>query len=76
MSYEFPNDIQQMIDLQMATGRYVSQDQLLFEALRTLSDYDQAVADIQEGMEDERAGRLRPIAEVDADIRRELGFAT
>lgn len=76
MSYQFPPDIQQIVDLQMATGRYRSQDQLLLDALRTLSDYEQAVADIQEGMKDEHAGRVRPLAEANAEIRRELGFAT
>lgn len=76
MPYPFPPNIQHIIDVNMATGRYHSQDELLLEALRTLGDHDQAVADILEGIEDERAGRVRPLAEVDAEIRRELGFAT
>jgi Arc/MetJ-type ribon-helix-helix transcriptional regulator len=76
MPYQFPPDIQHMVDVKMASGRYRSQDELLLEALQTLGDHEQAVADILEGIEDERAGRLRPLTEVDADIRRELGFAT
>jgi Arc/MetJ-type ribon-helix-helix transcriptional regulator len=76
MPYQFPPDIQHMVDVKMASGRYRSQDELLLEALQTLNDHDQAVGDILEGIDDERAGRLRPLAEVDADIRRELGFAT
>jgi Arc/MetJ-type ribon-helix-helix transcriptional regulator len=76
MPYQFPPDIQHMVDVKMASGRYRSQDELLLDALQTLNDHDQAVADILEGIEDERAGRTRPLAEVDADIRRELGFAT
>ena len=76
MSYAFPPDVQHLIDLQMASGRYPSQNELLREALLALNDFDASVADIQEGMEDERAGRLRSLAEADANIRRELGFAS
>jgi Arc/MetJ-type ribon-helix-helix transcriptional regulator len=76
MSYAFPSDVQHLVDLQMASGRYPSQDELLREALLALNDFGASVADIQEGMEDERAGRLRPLAEIDADIRREFGFAS
>lgn len=34
-----------------------------------------AVADIKTGMEDEQVGRLRPLREVDAEIRQRLGFS-
>ena len=76
MSYAFPPDVQHLVDLQMASGRFPSQDALLREALLALTDFDAAVADVQEGIEDERAGRLRSLVEVDADIRREFGFAS
>jgi putative addiction module CopG family antidote len=76
MAYQFPPDIQQLVDFQMASGRYHSQDELLRDALQTLKDNEEAIAAIKEGIEDEMAGRVRPLAEVDAEIRRELGFAT
>lgn len=75
MSYQLPVNIQQIIDLKMSTGIYESQDQLLLEALNSLDDFEQTVADIQEGIEDEAAGRVKSIAEVDREIRRELGFS-
>jgi hypothetical protein len=59
----------------MATGRYGSQEDLLIEALHALDDYEQAVADIQQGIDDETAGRMRPLAEVDVDLRQKLGFS-
>ena len=58
----------------MATGLYASQDELLLEALQALDDIEQSVADIQEGVDDELAGRLRSIIDVDREIGQELGF--
>ena len=36
-------------------------------------EYDEAVEDIRQGIEDEKAGRIRPLAEVANEIREELG---
>jgi hypothetical protein len=47
---------------------------VLLKALDALKEYEEAVADIQEGVEDELAGRLQPLRQVDAEIRQELGF--
>ena len=74
MSYAFPPNVQQLVDIQMSTGRYRSQDQLLEEALHLLGDYDQSVADIDAGIADEAAGRSRSLADVAADINARLGF--
>lgn len=74
MNYQFPPDLQQLVDIQMSTGRYLSQDQLLEQALHLLGDYDQSVADIEEGIADEAAGRTRPIADVAADVNARHGF--
>ena len=64
MTYEIPAQLQSLIDQKMSTGQYASQDELLTEALHALDDYEAAVADIQEGIEDEAAGRMRPLDEV------------
>ena len=61
MNYEIPAQLQSLIDQKMSTGRYASQDGLLTEALHALDDYEAAVADIQQGIEDEAAGRMRPL---------------
>ncbi len=74
MRYDFPGEIRSLIEDRMATGKYDSEDDLLRRALRTLAEYDEAIADIQEGMDDEAAGRLRPLNVVDAEIRHNLGF--
>ena len=75
MNYEIPAQLQSLIDQKMSTGQYASQDELLTEALHALDDYEAAVADIQQGIEDEATGRMRPLDEVDADIRQKLGFS-
>lgn len=75
MSYEISDTIQQMISQKMATGIYASEEQLLKIALNKMDDYEQAVADIKEGLEDESAGRVRSLEEVDRDLRQELGFS-
>ena len=74
MRYDFPSEIQTMIADRMATGKYASEKEVLRRALRTLAEYDETVTDIQEGMDDEAAGRLRPLNDVDDEIRRKLGF--
>ena len=74
MSLEVSDAIHQMISQRMATGIYSSEEQLLMIALNKLDDYEQSVADIKEGLEDDRAGRLRSVGEADRDLRQELGF--
>ena len=46
----------------------------LGEGDATLKGYDEAVTDIQEGLEDEAAGRVRPLGEVAAELRQILEF--
>lgn len=76
MSYQFPPDLQHLVDAQMSTGRYRSQEQLIERALRTLDDYDQSVADVEEGLAQEAAGATRPLADIADEIRRRHGFAS
>lgn len=64
MSFEVSDAIQQMISQRMATGIYASEEQLLIIALNKLDDYEQTVADIKEGLEDELAGRVRTLREI------------
>lgn len=76
MSYSISPNVQQLIDLKMATGVYATQDQLLLCALQSLDDYEEAVADIREGMEDELAGRTISLADAEREIRQELGLTS
>ncbi len=74
MQYPFPAEIEQLVTAQMATGKYSTENDVLLHALRTLQDYNESVADIQLGIADEAAGRMRSLHLVDSDIRQKLGF--
>ncbi len=74
MQYPFPAEIEQLVTAQMATGKYSTENDVLLHALRTLQDYNESVADIQLGIVDEAAGRMRSLHLVDSDIRQKLGF--
>jgi hypothetical protein len=72
MSYEFPPVIQNLIDQNLATGKYVSEEHLLETALHVLSDYHATIADIHQGLSDYEQGRGEPLSEAMSDIRRRL----
>jgi predicted transcriptional regulator len=74
MEYSFPPHVQRLVEAQMATELYASADDLLADALLALQERNEALADIQAGMEDLEAGRIRPLKEVEDDIRQRHGF--
>ena len=76
MSYPFSATIQQLLDERMESGEYASEDDVLVRALQALKEYDEAVADIQEGLDDEAAGRVRSLREFDMEFRQTLGLPT
>ncbi|MCL4204196.1 MAG: hypothetical protein KJ000_17070 [Pirellulaceae bacterium] len=76
MKYPFPDTIRHLIDERMKSGDYTSEDEILVQALRSLKEHDEAIADIREGLDDEAAGRIRSLGEFDAESRQSLGFAT
>ena len=55
------------------SGADVSLDHLLNE-WRARQEHDETIVSIRRGVADAEAGRVRDLAEVDAQIRRELGF--
>jgi len=73
MPYAFPPEIKHLIDQNMATGLYSSEEDVLQAALHVLSDYNATVADIRQGMIDHENGRGEPLSEAMADIRQQLG---
>jgi Arc/MetJ-type ribon-helix-helix transcriptional regulator len=73
MSYAFPPEIKHLIDQNLATGMYSSEDQVLQAALHMLSDYHATVADIRQGMSDFESGRGESLQQAMADIRQQLG---
>lgn len=76
MNYPFPATIRHLLEERMESGRYTSEDEVLVRALQSLKEYDETVADIQEGLDDEAAGRVRPLGEFDAEFRQTLELPT
>jgi Arc/MetJ-type ribon-helix-helix transcriptional regulator len=73
MSYVFPTEIRQLIDQNLATGAYSSDEDVLQAALRVLSDYHATIADIRQGMMDHASGLGEPLSDSMNDIRQQLG---
>ena len=73
MTYAFPPEIKQLIDQNMATGMYMSEEHVLEAALHVLSDYHATISDIRAGMIDYEQGRAEPLSQAMSDIRRQLG---
>ena len=61
-------EIEQLVTAQMATGKYSTENDVLLHALRTLQDYNESAADIQLGIADEAAGRMRSLHLVDSEV--------
>ncbi len=76
MAYQFPPDVQQLIRAGMAFGNYATEDDVLREALHALIQRNEDFHAIKAGIADMNAGRMRPIREVDAEIRSRLGFSS
>jgi len=74
MGNRFPPDIDRLIREQMVSGQYESEDDVLCDALQALAERSADLAAIQAGIDDMKAGRMKPLAEVDAEIRRRRGL--
>jgi Arc/MetJ-type ribon-helix-helix transcriptional regulator len=72
MSYAFPPEIKLLIDQNLATGMYGSEDDVLQAALHALNEYNSTIADIRQSRIDYEQGRGEPMADAMADIRRQL----
>lgn len=74
MAYQFPPDLKELVNQQLATGQYGSEDDVLRDALKALKWRSAETAAIAEGIEDMEAGRYRSLDEVDAELRRKHDF--
>ena len=72
MSYQLPADLEQLVTEQIRLGSYHSPEDVLRDALRALAERNQDLAAIQSGIDDMEAGRVKPLSEVDAEIRKNL----
>ena len=75
MSYPFPPVLDRLVREELATGVYNSEDDVLVEAMQALRDRDETIAGIREGLSDLDAGRVRPLGDVDAELRTKHGIA-
>lgn len=73
MSFSFSEDLRTLIDQQLATGRYTSEEDVLREALFALRERDEDLVALREGIADMEAGRVRPLKDVFDDLERRLG---
>lgn len=66
-------DLDLFVQAEVASGRFATRDDVIMHALRMFqSDRDEAVQGILAGLEDVAAGRMQPLSEAFADLRREL----
>lgn len=76
MPYQFPPNIQELVVQKMASGHYASEDELLLEALRSLSDDEEDLRAVQEAIDEWRAGDEGvPVDEAFDSIRKKHGIA-
>lgn len=70
MTYPFPPEIARLVQQQMASGDYESEDQVLVDALQALAMRNADIAAVNEAIQDMEAGDTgRPLREVADEIR-------
>jgi predicted transcriptional regulator len=74
MTYQLPPDIDQRVQSQIALGIYQTPAEVLNDALDALVQRNADLEAIRGGIEDEKAGRMRPLADVDRDMRQRYGL--
>lgn len=75
MGIEIPAVLRPFVDQELKTGLYESEQDLVNKALEMLQrERESALAGIREGLADVEAGRVQPLAEAFADLRKELGL--
>lgn len=74
-SEELTPVIDQLVQEQLATGKYRSRDEVLVRALRQLAEHDQFMTDLEAAAEDEAAGRLVDAEEVFAELEEKYNIA-
>ena len=74
MPYQLPSDLDNRVQSQIALGIYQTPADVLNNALDALEHRNADLEAIRAGIEDEKAGRMRPLADVDRDMRQRLGL--
>ena len=73
MTIENPADLQPFVRQQLELGCFPNEQQLVTEALQLLRDErEQSIEGVKQGLADAAAGRMQPLGEVFAELRREF----
>lgn len=74
MQIDLPPELKPFVEEEFASGRYATREEVLIHALEWMrEERQQAVAGIKQGLDDVTAGRVRPVADAFADLRRKFG---
>jgi putative addiction module CopG family antidote len=69
-------ELEEFVRREIESGRFPNREAVLTHALRLFQrDREEAVAGIKAGLDDVYAGRVQPLYEAFADLRRELDVA-
>jgi putative addiction module CopG family antidote len=68
------DEVERLIQAEMALGHYASESDLIRDALRSLQEQREVNAAIQEGLDDMVAGRVQSAEDFDRDFRARKGF--
>ena len=68
-------DLEEFVRTEIQSGRFPNREAVLAHALRLFQrERKEAVAGIQAGLEDVAAGRVHPLDEAFAELRRDVGI--
>ncbi len=69
---------QELVEKLLASGKFKSSQEVVSKGLQSLTmleeEYNATVADVQESLEDVKAGRVHSITDVDRTLREKHGF--
>ena len=74
MELKVSEDLKRSIQRHLDRGDFSSPEEVLQAAVDQLDEYQETVADLQASFEDEQAGRVRSLRDVDASLRNKFGF--
>jgi Arc/MetJ-type ribon-helix-helix transcriptional regulator len=75
MELKVSEDLQRSIQRHLDRGAFSSPEEVMQAALAQLDVYEDTVEDIKASFDDEQAGRVRSLNDVDASLREKFGFS-
>jgi Arc/MetJ-type ribon-helix-helix transcriptional regulator len=69
MNYDFPAELHELIQRQLDSGAFDSEEAVLVAALHSLEQQQTELAAIGEGIDDMEAGRIRHLRDFDREFR-------